>query len=129
MSNPRHAVGNCDLRQLAATRECHPPNTRKLAVFVKGGTRQLATTTERRISDARYAVGNGDLCQLTAARERTLANARHTVGNGDAHQPATTTERRTPDARHAAWNGDARQPATIIKCAIEDIPASDHHFL
>ena len=78
-----------------------------------GNRRQTAATEERRITNARHAIGNRNARQTAAIGERRITNARHTVGNRNARQTAATAERRITNARHAVGNGNACQTAAI----------------
>ena len=53
----------------------------------------LDTIKERRISNARHAIGDGDGGKAIAAIERRISNARHTIGNGDGGKAGATRER------------------------------------
>ena len=71
-----------------------------------GDARQTATTVERIISDARYAISYRDTCQSATTGERIIADTCHAVRNRDTCQTATTGERIIADTCHATiqWN-------------------------
>ena len=63
-----------------------------------GYRRQMGATVERRATDARDAVADGDRSQSDAVVERTASDARDAVGDGDRGQPGATGERKRFDA-------------------------------
>ena len=76
VSNARHALGEDDGGEAAATRE---------SIF----------------SNARHALGDGDGGEVAAIRESPLFNARHALGDVDGGESAATMESTVSNARHA----------------------------
>ena len=88
-----------------------------------GNICQPATTGERIISNACYAIRYRDICQPATTGECRFSNACNAIRYRDICQPATTGERRFSNARHAIRDRDACQAGAIVECTVKDIPA------
>ena len=83
VSYARHAVGNRDGGQAAATGESTAFYARHAVWNRDGG--QAGATIESLITYARHAVGNRDGGQAGATKESLITYARHVVGNNGIH--------------------------------------------
>ena len=59
----------------------------------QGYARQIATTVERILTNARHAIGDHNIRQTVATAERIIANTRYAVGKDDSGQRVAPIER------------------------------------
>ena len=134
IANARDAIGDGDTRQGVAMRErriidkssifvnCARCNRRrfctkqkqvwiliipKIVCIIIFVAYKVIATRERRIVNARDAIGDGDTRQKAAILERMIANARDAIGDGDTRQRGAIIERITANARDAIGDGEA----------------------
>ena len=145
-SDARNAVGDGDRRQPGATGKrirrnvldvvadrdgCQIGTTGeyRIVIFSRrravGGVpydrRQPGAIVERRVFDARDAIGNCDRGQPLAIGERKVPDARDAVADGDRGQTGAAAERRAPDTLDIVRNRHRGQADTVEECPKTDL--------
>ena len=81
---------------------------------------QVIATRERRLADARHAIGDYDARQATAKFERISVNVSHATRDRDALKATTTIECTSADARNTIGNCNAHKATTTKECTGTD---------